>query len=347
MGLPVEKSSYISNSKRLPRHFLAALAMIFLFESTNVYFDNYFYMYPFEGLRMKIKNEVSQSRGSHFDILVFGDCYNLTGVMPRTIEKETGLVCYNFSTHFIQTIFPSYCMLKNYLVAPSRRPRYIIIGFLATSLAVTKENIKKESLPHLYEFVKGNEAMFLKEFGIGQALNLLTPSLKHQYFFNDFLKNLMSFSRVRGKREIDDFIKSVYNDGGYYAWRSNDAYREAISDDKNPTDFSVSPFFTKYFNKFLELAKKNNITVIYLMPSTTLDWQERDRRYGVPAKYEIFLNSLKKDYPDLIILKPQHLLNEKALYVDQRHLNGRGALDLSEFIARKINELSASSSSSL
>jgi hypothetical protein len=66
MGLREEVSLFMPNSKRFPKAFVITLLFITFFELGNAYFDNYFYSprheggigLPFEGLRLKIKNEI-------------------------------------------------------------------------------------------------------------------------------------------------------------------------------------------------------------------------------------------------------------------------------------------------
>ena len=92
----VAKNSSIFNSKKLPFGFLLALLMILIFESLNVLFDDYFYRPPYDGLRIKVKNELSVNPKNKFDFLILGDCYPLIGIIPKIIEDRTGLTGFNF-----------------------------------------------------------------------------------------------------------------------------------------------------------------------------------------------------------------------------------------------------------
>ena len=311
--------------------------MSMIFEAGNIFFDNYFYVSDplFSGLRNKIKNELSQTTRNNFDILILGDCFNNTGIVPKIIYERTRLSSYNFSHFATHSTLISYCLFRNYLRLCTEKPKYIIIGFLPKSLEISNNNI---ALSYLYDYKKGNMGVFTDEFGFFRAIRFVMPSLKHQYFFKQMLISPLSI-KIPSKKQIVNVITKSYHNYGYYGGVADEVYEQEAEDGGSYQKFTVTPFSYKYIKKILDLAEKNNIKVIYSIPTTPPDWYRLDEKYGIAEQYNNFVNLLKKEYPELIIVKPQHFINKKDAYRDQHHLNGKGAHLLSNILSNKINEL--------
>jgi hypothetical protein len=332
----VGRDSFTLNSKRLPMGFLLALVLIALFEVFNAVFDDYFYFTPFDGFRIKIKNELSQSGENRFDILAVGDCYGIVGIIPAILENKTGLTCFNFSTHRNQTILASYCLLKNYLERCSKKPKYIIVSFLYHTMRDERDMVKQA---FFYDYIKGNFGPVIKEFGIEQCVKFLIPSLKHQDILDGYTQDPRLIV-IQNKTTLDEFRNRViYLDKGYYPRNEERVFQGSNGDPILP-DFSVSPFFRKYLDKILELAVQNHTRVIYLVPTVPFEGEQPHTKYTDINDYSDYVQLLKKEYPDLIILSPQDMLRQKDLYRDTIHLNQKGARMLSVYLSQEINRLS-------
>ncbi len=104
-------------------------------------------------------------------------------------------------------------------------------------------------------------------------------------------------------------------------------------------NFKISPFTYKYLMKILKLAQENKITPIYYVPALPPYVYEGLEKYTYMKQHDDFINSLKQDYPDLIILRSQQVLNENDMYLDMYHLSEKGVTALSNFVAQEINVL--------
>jgi len=343
------------NSKKFPSAFVIAILFIFIFEFANAYFDNYFYSpqyeggigMPFEGLRLKLKNEISQSKEFSFDILILGDSHSHVCMMPRIIEDKTGLSCFNFATFGAQSVMASYWILDNYLKTHPEKPKYLIIGFDPFYIYPMKRPfMETTALTGLADLKKGNVIKFIDEFGISKGVKFILPSLKHQGRFRKFFKNPFAFE-IPSKEQLQNFIQQFYRDRGYYPERVNESFprdhelngfRHLLKyTDLNK--FEVSPFTEKYFRKLLKLAVENKIRIIYHIQPMPPYLSEVVNKYPYLIQFNNFLNSLKKEYPDFHVVSTQDILNKNEMYLDAYHLNGKGTPIQSEFLAQKINEL--------
>lgn len=304
------------------------------------------------GLQFKIKNEIALSEKNNFDLLILGDSHSLNGFIPRVIEENTGLRSFNFALSGNQKIIGYYLIFKNYLKAHSTKPKYVVIGFVPfTTYPVTESNYSKDAINHLASLRKGNIWEFIEAFGIVQGFKFILPSLKHQARFKDFINDPFSFHFLN-KVQISEVVKQVYDGKGYSphpgekriynSERVNERFMNEynwslIKDDVK--DFTMSPFSYKYLKAILDLAKENNITPIYYVPAFPQVLYDEFQKYVYFKELDEFLDSLKKEYPELIVFYAQNILNENNMYKDIYHLTSEGAVVLSEALSNKVNEI--------
>lgn len=328
------------NFSKLPKSFLLAAIIIFSSELISLLLSSNFHLVTsFASVDMEIKNRLSRDDKNYFDVLILGDCFNLTGINPKIIEEKTGLTCFNFSTYFNSTIFSQYCFLKNYLKVTLRRPKFIVIGFKPMSLACSKEQIETRLIHYFYYFKEGNLDIFLKEFGFGHSVKFFIPSLKFQSFFKNFIHNPLSMAtQMLDNKKINEYTKDlIYVNKGFIEEDSfyGGDLKELGGVHEN---FTVTPFFFKYLNEILKIARQNNLSIIYLIPTAPPAIYQVDKKNGIADKYIKFIYSLNKNYDDFTIIHPQEILNFNDLYSGITHLNGKGARILSEVLSDTINK---------
>ena len=317
---------------------MLAIVMVMLFELVILYFDNELYTDLRNGVFAKVKSEVSILPGSNFDILFMGDCYNQTGIDPRIFDHFTGLSSFNFSTDAYHTVMSSYVMLKNYLQANTKKPKYIFIGFLPMVWTQTKEGIIRDYLFSLSDYKNENIVLFLKEFGLMHTVKFFIPTLKHQ----DFLKKTTLSEllwRIRSKGSIDrQIVDYVFQYRGVFL---PPEWGDAVKVNDLPSQCGgallVSPFFKKYLEVMLELCRKNNIKVVYTVPAVPPSWAKQAEQCQYNKEIRDYLDKLKDKYKNLSVLNPQTVLNADDLYFNELHLNVRGVEKFSKYLAEIIN----------
>ena len=320
----------------MPAACCIALLIIALCEAAINRFDYYFYKPDYQSLRIAIKNAVSQTRACDFDVITLGDCYLTVGFIPALLKEKTGLSSFNFSTNQRCTVVSAYAMLKNYLGTCAKKPHYIVMSFIHSSLELSRESII-DAMPFnycssFYDIRRGSLVTLIKEFGLELGLRLLMPSLNHQERIKDFLSQRSLYCKQTFEK-VDNFIESVYAESGYYPYRVDDMYNGGETDQEEQKPFVVSSLFSCYVAKILDLAKAHGIKVIYVFPAVEPDILAACKKRGVLEKNLNFFKNLQKDYPNLVIADPQHLITGREMFVDKIHLNGKGARVLTTFLA--------------
>ena len=319
---------------------MSALLIIIAFESMNALFDDHFYQAPYDGLRVKLKNELSLDPKNKLDFIVLGDCYPLIGIIPKIIEGRSGLHGFNFSTHLAYSIFSSYCFLKNYLGHCAQNPRYIILSFLPESCRLTKKEIEQDDFAYFYDFSKHNAISFIREFGLPKSIPLMVPSLKHQYLFKNPLESIPVFkSMIKDSNKADEYIEQVKADKGRSDLVEDNIFITFPVKNKLLEKFQISEFFDSNLRSMLDLAKRDNITVIYIIPTRPAETYKAEMSSGTAQAYLDYLRSLQIKYPGLIVLSPQKDFDQVFSYSGDLHLNFWGSMSLSGVVAGKIREL--------
>ncbi|MCA9393685.1 MAG: hypothetical protein KC900_05740 [Candidatus Omnitrophica bacterium] len=317
------KSSSTSNSKPWPWAFLIALTVIIIIESLVVVFDERFYYPPFNNLRMKVKNEISRSADRHYDVLILGDSFNLTGLDPALLTADTELSAFNYGTFAVNSVITSYVLLRNSLKKKGPKPRYLIIGYLDYIPQFSKDYIYKKYAHTLFDFKQGNIGVFTAEFGPALGLKFLIPTLKHQGYF---LLN----AKPTPPEKIRAVRQSVSDKRGFYEWHAEREFDGNIDYINTDDEFYVTPYFEKYIRKILTLCARNDIKVLYIMPTVVPELDKRLTAAGRRAAYMAYLRGLKEEYPNMDIIYPAVQLSDPRLYTDQDHLNARGGAVLSD-----------------
>jgi len=314
-----------------------ASLMILIFEAFNLIWDDYFYRSPFDGLRANLKNEIALKKGNTYDLLIFGGCYSIKGFIPKVIDKETGLTSFNFSTYDLHSIFSQQLILKNYLRRNSKIPQYVVLSYGPYNAFNVGKTLSEENLYFFYDINNGNFIEFLREFGLGRTLSLFIPSLKHQYFYELFIR-MRQLPRLTPKEKVDDFIKLTYDSGGYDPTNNQNVYDGEIDLDVLQMILDVPPFFKKYITKFLNMAIENNIKVIFVIQTRPKVWHDVELKSGKLKVFKEYMEMLKREYPEMVVLDAQEDLDNSDLYADFFHVNEKGAIALSKLLSEKINQ---------
>lgn len=321
----MEKNLSTSNSRPWPWAFMIAVIGIVIIECLVVRFDDNFYYPPFNNLRMKVKNEISQAKGQSFDVVIVGDSYNLTALDPKLVTNDVGLSAFNYSTFAVNSVITSYVLLRNELRKDGAKPKYLIVGYLDYIPQMSKKYIQEKYAHTLFDFKKGNLDVFTKEFGLAMGLKFMIPTLKHQGYF---LLN----AKPTPLDKIQSVKDSVYQKNGFYEWHTQRVFDGNIDYINTDEEFYVTPYFEKYLKKILALAEQHNMKVLYIMPTVVPELDQRLSVAGRRAAYMQYLQRLAEEFPQMDIMYPALLLSDPNLYTDQDHLNHAGSKVLCQMV---------------
>jgi hypothetical protein len=88
--------------------------------------------------------------------------------------------------------------------------------------------------------------------------------------------------------------------------------------------------------RLLALAQSRGIAVYWVTPALSPRERGRRERSGLNAAYDRLLGRLQEDFPTLVVLESSGLELGASVFVDPLHLDGRGALALTESVGRAM-----------
>jgi len=289
-----------------------------------------------------------QGKSSGCALLCFGDSLVKFGVLPRVIQERTGERGYNLAVCGGQAA-SSYFLLRRTLDTQTR-PSVVLADFAPHLLAASpKHNLRQwPELLSLRETVelglRSRHAGFFAELMLGTVL----PSVKAREEIRGSV-----LAAIKGKppsRRADvlqhcriwdsNLGADVHPDRPNYQGEIDAADRGYF-----PPAWSCHPVNAYFLERFLELAAKNQVRVVWLLPPVTPNFQLRREELGLEASYLRFLATLSAKHPNLSIIDARHVGFDHSQFVDPLHLNRRGAETLSTRIAVALSALSKEPSS--
>jgi hypothetical protein len=88
-----------------------------------------------------------------------------------------------------------------------------------------------------------------------------------------------------------------------------------------------------YIDRFLDLANRRHIPVVWLLPPNVPTIDRGRERLGVSRRFDAFIRGFQARFPNLIVIDGRSLAFDHSLFVDPVHLDRRGATALTMELA--------------
>ena len=203
----------------------------------------------------------------------------------------------------------------------------MIMSYIPELAVYSEESFFKRAQPFLFEVKSGNFLELTRILGFENVMRLQFFSLKNRDFFlqRRFLKGLAK------RKDVRDFIRSIDDENGYYKLYGDVVYSGYEPPSLYRYFWGFSPFFEKYLRLMLELARNNDILVLFPMFTAPVDGYENFYLPNyIPQIYAAHLNKISKDFPNLVFWNWQNDFSERHIYRDGVHLNRAGCVRLSQ-----------------
>ncbi len=276
-----------------------------------------------------------------YDVLCLGDSAIKFGVAPTVIEKKSGRSCYNLAVLAGNPV-TSYCLLRQALDAGAR-PSTIVIESLPHVLELDPRERSQKRWPRLLEFSDAIELSFrLGEPGLigPYAIDRLLLTSRERETLRTGITTALSgesWSR-RGFFAVHERNWNV-NHGAMILQNLNNVgdpeivYRENFSQ-----PWSAHPINAFYTTKLLDLAQSRGIRVVWLLPPMDPEVQALCDLRGQNARFEQFVRRSVASRENVVVIDARRSPFERTQFVDWAHLNGKGALILSDALADVLGQ---------
>ena len=282
------------------------------------------------------------------DIVCLGDSLIKHGLLPRVLTERTGMTSINLSVCAAQPPV-AYYILKRVL-DNGGEPRIAIVDFKPDLLAGGLRHSASywpelATVREAFELAwTGRDARFMAETVVAGAL----PS-------------------VRNRREIAAAVRSALagktnplRSVNLALWRNWGVNQGAEFTPKNPgfdgrigeTDmnkymtknFWCDKINRKYIERFLDLADRRGIRVVWLLPPISPGLQMLREQSGSDKSHGEFVRSLQTKHPRLIVFDARKSQYASSMFLDPVHLDGEGGYALSCDVASTLQTLVESGS---
>lgn len=271
------------------------------------------------------------------DVLCLGDSQVKVGVVPSVLGARLGGRAYNLAALGGQA--PSSFFLLRRALDSGVKPRAVVVDFDANLLAVSP---KSNALcwPDLVDARDAAELAWhtrdlplLTHAGLARIL----PSFKGR---NEIRARILTTLRRESDAGAEERKALVRN------WSANEGAHVASRTDAPPmpVDTRVGPaklwrpnrVNAHYLERFLSLASAHGISVYWLIPPKSAEWQQRRERLGSDVPFTALLRAQQERYPNLVVIDGRYSGYGKDCFLDHTHLNRRGATELSAALGELI-----------
>ncbi|MFO0950344.1 MAG: hypothetical protein U0835_04190 [Isosphaeraceae bacterium] len=286
----------------------------------------------------RVIGRAAQQEAAESDVICFGDSLVNHGLLPPVLESRLGRPTYNLALSGGQST-TSYLQLRRVLEAGGK-PSAVIVDFFPLLLNHTY----RESTPRWPDLLTTRECLELAwEF---QDPTFLTRTMLARAFVSVRVRDgCRTVVRAALTGDAEDRRAEAL------AWRRNwrrnrgssvfqpvarpnlardldEWFREAFRE----PDW-CAPYHAAYLRRFLDLAASRDIPVFWLVPPIHPEAQRRFDDGGIEIRYDRLLRSALARYPNLVVIDGRRSGYAGSVFVDQAHLDRRGASLLSHDVA--------------
>jgi len=276
------------------------------------------------------------------DVLCFGDSLVRFGVVPGAVGERSGLRSYNLALPGGQAP-GSYFLLRRALAAGAR-PRAVVVDFLPTLLGKGPGHNRSHWPKLLGTAELADLAWSARDPGLfaGTALPTWLPSLDGREGLRARLVTALGGgSDTRAWANALGLRNWNRNAGAQVAPAPADP--GAFGDDRVEAyggrflpAVACDPVNAAYVGRFLGLARRHGVRVVWVMPPLHPTLRARSERLGVGPAERAFARAWQSRDPGLTVVDARGSAPDAGAFLDPMHLAGPGAYPFSLALAEVL-----------
>lgn len=257
------------------------------------------------------------------DILYLGSSHAYSSFNPYLIADETSLNGYVFATQQ-QPIWITYYYLKEAL--KYQKPKYVVLEVhmaIVQNTDYAEEQVNRDAI----------DKMKMSKNKI-DAINISVEEEKLSYYLN-IIKYHSRYKELNWVDFKTVFLNYSIDNKGYTSLPEKDYTFEYDNNIVTEDTLKISDKNEIYLNKIIELAKDNNIQIIFVKTPakyTEEEYKKLNHINSIADENKVLFINYIKNINDL------ELVFENDFY-DEGHLNGKGSDKLSINFSKLINGL--------
>jgi hypothetical protein len=282
-------------------------------------------------LSWQYADQSARGRESKCDIICLGDSLVKLGILPRVLEAGSGASACNLAILGGQA--PSSFILLRRVLEHGHRPRAVVVDFSALMMAATPA-VNPDGWALLAE---GRDlldfAWRARAPGVVLAIatRRLCPTWRERELIREAVEsgfwNGLDAATAAQERRVFERNWRI-NRGAQVAPRGFVLVEGSLSD-PDTWKWKPHPVNVLYVERFLRLAERHRLQVVWLLPPATAAWRRRHRASGVLEGHEQFVRRCAARFSGVTVFDAQELDWDASAFRDPIHLNRDGAVALS------------------
>jgi len=271
-----------------------------------------------------------------------GDSRIMAGVQPNVMKKED---FYNLSLGGATPVEGYFTVKK--LIENKMQPEVLVLSYAPFHLTIHDTYprpvgdglLTADEISELYDVVEknGNEVFWetdklsVSDYSWVNRFKAYSVKFKNPMFYNAELRNSL-LMRYRKNAQLQ---KKVKKDKGFHSY-SNHKFSDQLNRETRSEHFEPKKVLVSYLRATFELARKNNLQVIYLAaPFNEASFNSVNKQYV--AEYNALFERLKREYPEVVFYSDINAY-PNDLFTDASHLNHDGTVRFSHKIEDLVTE---------
>ncbi len=329
----------------IPRALLGMLALIVAVETTIMRHDDDLTTLVAANWRSAGGDPARHARRA--EVLCFGDSMVKFGVQPRVLGGALGRRVHNFALYCGPPEM-SYYQLRRAFDAGAK-PAAILVDFQPEIMACDNLRVTARTFPEV--------------LGVGELIDLCTTARDAdrlgEFVVARFLPSARKRFEIRAawtasgagrSASIRDRVAAARRNwklnGGAEVLARNPYYDGTIPETgAYPSMFwspwKPNPLNVAYLERFLNLAARHQVPVVWLLQPNTAAVDARREQAGYNARYDYFVRGYQAHYPQLVVIDGRHVNYPPSFFTDPVHLDRSGSTAYSLGIADVLRPILA------
>lgn len=255
------------------------------------------------------------------DVVFMGSSHCYCGIYPAVLWEDAGIAAFDMSTS-AQDKNSTYHLLKELL--KTQKPQVVCVDL--SEVTYDRHDIESnEYRNYLAMRTSSNSIDSVKTYFAGDEYK----QTRQDYYFR--FPIVHTRYRELTKYDFEDYAPSVFGRGAEYLWKTGDAYKDDSLN--NLTDASeLSDTNKEWLDKMISLSKENGFTLEFMVIPFGRD-SEQQMQINAAMEYARAQGIRCNDFNKVT---DQIGLNYETDFIDNTHLNARGAEKFTRYIERRI-----------
>jgi Protein of unknown function (DUF1574) len=279
------------------------------------------------------------------DVLCFGDSMLKFGLAPNVLEDRLGRSVYSLAVMDGKPA-ASFFLLRRAIEAGAR-PRLVLVDYQPECMCEASDHLLRNQ--HWKAMLSARE-----------CLEMLWTYRDPDFFARTVLARVLPSVRCRNAIRKDVVLgldgKAVSNpEENAKTARNRSLNRGALLLARNPRysgdvpaaygknmftdDWFGRPEHTSYVRRFMALAARHDIPVVWILPPNAPEVERIRERIGMHDRYTRYVEAVQRRYPNLHVIDARRPGFDHSAFVDPVHLDREGAAAFTLEVAEVLRAL--------